>query len=90
MEKEEFIRNICIAATAAIPVAGGSISVLLDKFLPNKLEERKQKVLTNIQNDLQKIDFTLLQNKFDNEEFYTVFLKILNKSISSHRELCDQ
>lgn len=38
MEKEEFIRNICIAATAAIPVAGGSISVLLDKFLPNKLE----------------------------------------------------
>ncbi len=86
MEKEELIRNVCIAASAAIPVAGGSISVLLDKYLPNKLEERKQNILENIQADLSRIDMNILENKLDNEEFYTVFLKVLNKSISNHRE----
>lgn len=86
MEKEELIRNMCIAASAAIPVAGGTISVLLDKYLPNKLEERKQNIIENIQADLSKIDINVLQNKLNNEEFYTVFLKVLNKSISNHRE----
>ena len=86
MGKEELIRNMCIAASAAIPVAGGTISVLLDKYLPNKLEERKQNIIENIQADLSKIDINVLQNKLNNEEFYTVFLKVLNKSISNHRE----
>lgn len=86
MEKEELIRNVCIAASAAIPVAGGSISVLLDKYLPNKIEERKQNILENIQTDLSRIDINVLENKLDNEEFYTVFLKVLNKSIANHRK----
>lgn len=86
MEKEELIRNACIAASAAIPVAGGSISVLLDKYLPNKIEERKQNILENIQKDLNRIDINILENKLENEEFYTVFLKVLNKSISNHRD----
>lgn len=86
MEKEELIRNFCVAASAAIPIAGGTVSVLLDKYLPNKIEERKQKVLENIQNDLGKIDIEILENNLDNEEFYTVFLKILNKSIANHRK----
>lgn len=73
MEKEELIRNVCIAASAAIPVAGGSISVLLDKYLPNKIEERKQNILENVQTDLSRIDINVLENKLDNEEFYTVF-----------------
>ena len=87
MEKEELIRNACIAASAAIPVAGGSISVLLDKYLPNKIEERKQNILENIQKDLNRIDINILENKLENEEFYTVFLKVLNKSISNHRDV---
>lgn len=86
MERDDIIRNLCVAATAAIPVTGGTISVLMDKYLPNKLEERKKKVLENIQNDLSKIDINILKNNLDNEEFYTVFLKILNKSIANHRE----
>lgn len=86
MEKEELIRNVCIAASAAIPVAGGSISVLLDKYLPNKIEERKQNILENVQTDLSRIDINVLENKLDNEEFYTVFLKVLNKSIANHRK----
>ncbi len=85
MEKDDLIRNFCVAASAAIPVAGGTVSVLLDKYLPNKVEERKQKILENIENDLSKIDIKILENNFENEEFYTVFLKILNKSISNHR-----
>ncbi len=85
MKKEELIRNACIAVSAAIPVAGGSISVLLDKYLPNKIEERKQNILENIQKSLSRIDINILENKLDNEVFYTVFLKVLNKSISNHR-----
>ena len=85
MDKESIIRNFVIAASAAIPVVGGATSVILDKYLPNKVEERKNKILENIQNDLENIDFNILKNKLDNEEFYTVFLKVLNRSIANHR-----
>lgn len=54
--------------------------------MPNKIEERKQNILENIQKDLNRIDINILENKLENEEFYTVFLKVLNKSISNHRD----
>lgn len=85
MDKEGIIRNFVIAASASIPVVGGTASVILDKYLPNKIEERKNKILENIQHDLENIDFNILKNKLDNEEFYTVFLKVLNRSIANHR-----
>ena len=50
------------------------------------MEERKQNILENIQKDLSRIDISILENRLENEEFYTVFLKVLNKSISNHRE----
>lgn len=85
MDKESIIRNFVIAASASVPVVGGTASVILDKYLPNKIEERKNKILENIQHDLENIDFKILKNKLDNEEFYTVFLKVLNRSIANHR-----
>lgn len=42
MEKDELIRNVCIAASAAIPVAGGSISVLLDKYYQIKWKKENK------------------------------------------------
>lgn len=85
MDKDDIIRNFIIAASASVPLIGGTASVILDKYLPNKLEERKNKILENIQHDLENIDFNILKNKLDNEEFYSVFMKVLNKSIANHR-----
>lgn len=86
MNKENLIRNFMIAASASVPVVGGAASVILDKYLPNKIEERKNKILENIQNDLEHIDLNILRNKLDNEEFYTIFISVLRKSIVNHRE----
>lgn len=85
MDKESIIRNFVVAASASVPVIGGTASVILDKYIPNKIEERKNKILENIQHDLENIDFNILKNKLDNEEFYSIFLKILNRSIANHR-----
>lgn len=85
MDKESIIRNFVIAASASVPVVGGTASVILDKYLPNKVEERKNRILENLQHDLENIDFNILKNELDTEEFYTVFLKVLNRSIANHR-----
>lgn len=45
MDKESIIRNFVIAASASVSVVGGTASVILDKYLPNKIEERKNKIL---------------------------------------------
>jgi len=37
MKNSEHIRNVLIVASVAIPIAGGPISVILDKYLPSEL-----------------------------------------------------
>ena len=57
MDKNEkdLIRNSLIAMTAAIPYAGGTISFLLDKYVPSEAEKRRNEFILTLAKDLEEL-----------------------------------
>ena len=84
-EKIELIRNLFVAGTGVIPVVGGAISVLLDKYLPSAIENRRTQFLNQLEKDFQKLPYDIIKNLENNEDFYTVFLKVLNVITYEHK-----
>lgn len=84
-EKIETIRNLFIAGTGIIPVVGGAISILLDKYLPSAIENRRIQFLNQLETDFQKLPYDVIKNLENNEDFYTVFLKVLSTITHEHK-----
>jgi hypothetical protein len=85
-KNSEHIRNILIAASAAIPIAGGPISVILDKYLPSEFEERKNNFITALSEDLENIKDQISIERLQSKEYLTFFIKILKHSMEEHRK----
>lgn len=83
--KLDLIRNIFVAGTGMIPVAGGVISFLLDKYLPSAVEERRTRFLNQLENDFQKLPIDIIKKLENNNEFYSIFLKVLNAITYEHK-----
>lgn len=47
-------KNIIVAGTSTIPFGGG-ISVLIDKYIPDNLQKKRDKLLEDILIDLENI-----------------------------------
>lgn len=84
-EKIELIRNLFIAGTGIIPVVGGGISVLLDKYLPSAIENRRIQFLSQLEADFQKLPYDIIKNLENNEDFYSVLLKVLSTVTYEHK-----
>lgn len=84
-EKIELIRNLFISGTGIIPVVGGAISVLLDKYLPSAIENRRTQFLNQLEDDFQKLPYDIIKNLENNEDFYSVFLKVLGTVTYEHK-----
>ena len=83
--KLDLIRNIFVAGTGMIPVAGGVISFLLDKYLPSAVEERRTYFLNQLENDFQKLPIDIIKKLENNNEFHSIFLKVLNAITYEHK-----
>lgn len=84
-EKLELIRNLFIASTGMMPVVGGGVSVLLDKYLPSTIEKRRKQFLNQLENDFQRLPNDIIKNLENNEDFYSVLLKVLNVITCEHK-----
>lgn len=84
-EKIELIRNLFVAGAGIIPVVGGTISVLLDKYLPSDIENRRIQFLNQLENDFQKLPCDMIKNLENNEDFHSVFLKVLSVITYEHK-----
>lgn len=83
--KKEHIRNVLIASSAAIPFAGGPLSVLLDKYLPNEIERRKDSLIKKLSDELLKIEKQIPKDKLKDESYLTVFIQVFQHYLSEHR-----
>ena len=54
-DKKDLIRNGLIALTSSVPYVGGTLSFLLDKYIPSEAEKRKNAFIKNLETDLQEI-----------------------------------
>lgn len=85
-EKKDLVRNIIIAGTSVIPMAGGVLSFFLDKYLPSALENRKEEFLKKIESDLNNLPDNVICKIYDNPDFTTVLVRVLHSVLAEHRE----
>ena len=80
------LRNALVALSSLIPTVGGTISFLLDKYIPSESEIRKNLFLQQLANDLENLKEKIEINNIESPEFQSVFSKLLRASIEEHRE----
>jgi hypothetical protein len=80
----EHLRNISIATVSSIPVLGGPLSVLLDKYLPSYMERRRNALMTQLADDLVKLTERITPEKLASDEFIAVFLKVFRRAMEEH------
>jgi len=84
-EHKSHIRNTLVAVMSGVPLVGGPLSVIMDKYLPNELERRRSELLEAISSDLEQLErqgFPLVVNS---PEFLSTFLKVLRHATEEHR-----
>jgi len=69
------LRTVSIAATSAIPILGGPISVLLDEYLPSYIKDKRDDFLNKLNVELEEVE--KMQGKIDlsSHKFISTFLK---------------
>jgi hypothetical protein len=77
----EDAKNIVVEATSAIPVVGGPISVLVDKYVPIELEKRRKNLIEQFDKDIEEIRDQIKPGRLENEEYMTILFKVFKSAI---------
>ncbi len=72
----DVIKNFSIASLSMLPIIGGPLSLILDKYLPDFKNDNYKKFFETIDNDFARIEEKYKIN-FNNREFLSIFNKIL-------------
>lgn len=75
LKTNSFIRNLVVASVNFIPNAGGVVSLFLDKYLPDVLQERQNQFLNNLAMDLKTFPDEIIQEILVSEEYHSLLLK---------------
>ena len=86
MQYLEHLRNVSIAAISALPGAGGPLSVLLDKYLPSYVEQRRSQLLANLAADLRELSDRVTPQRLASDEFLSVFIKAFRRAMEESLE----
>ena len=84
--KQDHALAVLKAAVNAIPVAGGPVASLLSDYLPNEVENRKTKLLIQLDEDLKKLEGKFQEETLKKEEFITTFFKSFKKAMETHQK----
>lgn len=82
----QHIRNAVVASTAVIPLLGGPVSVLLDKYLPDYVQRKRDAFLEQVGKDLSEIEARLTPENLASDEFLSVFIKATQQAIAEHSQ----
>lgn len=84
--EKDIIRNSLIALVAAIPYAGGTLSFLLDKYIPSEAERKRNDFIQSLANDIEELKIKVNDINFETPEFYSIFTKLLRTSMEEYRD----
>lgn len=82
---KDFARNIAIATSSLIPGVGGVLSVFLDKYLPNTIEERRNNFLIKLSQDFEKLPDDIIIKLSNDEKFHSIVLQVFKSVIQEHQ-----
>ena len=73
-------------ATIFTSNANGTLSLLLDKYIPSEAERKKNEYLKRMENDIEELKQKIDPSNLEKPEFYSIFSKLLKQSIDEYRE----
>ncbi|MGN0458832.1 MAG: hypothetical protein ACI4IL_07675 [Eubacterium sp.] len=80
-----FIRNLIVASVNFIPNVGGVVSLFLDKYLPDILQERQNQFLNNLAMDLKMLPNEIIQKILISEDYHSLLLKTFASILQEDR-----
>ncbi len=80
----EHLKNISIAAVSTIPVLGGALSVLMDKYIPNYVERRRIQLMEDLSKELEELSERITPERLASEEFASVFIRGFRRAMEEH------
>lgn len=80
----EHLKNISIAAVSAIPVLGGPLSILMDKYIPNYVERRRIQLMEDLSQELEELSERITPERLASEEFASVFIRGFRRAMEEH------
>lgn len=78
---KKHIRNLTVAAVSAVPVVGGPMSVLLDKYVPDYLERKRVTILEDLSRELEVILALHPEVDIKSDEFMAIFVKCVRLAL---------
>lgn len=83
---DDFKRNFFVAAVAGIPYVGGSLSFLLDQYLPSECEKRRNDFLKQLSEDIENLKEKINLSNMETPEFQAIFERLLRATVEEHRK----
>lgn len=80
-----FVRNLIVASVNFIPNVGGVVSLFLDKYLPDILQERQNQFLNNLAMDLKMLPNEIIQKILISEDYHSLLLKTFASILQEDR-----
>ena len=80
------IRDALIAMSSLVPVVGGTISFILDKYLPSEAEKKKEAFLLQLSEDIAQIKEEIDVRNLETPEFQAIFTRIMHAVIEEYRQ----
>ncbi len=83
---KETIKNLGVAATAGIPILGGPISVILDKYLPEFVEQRRGNFLNQLNDELEVLLKSELETDTESDRFISIFIRCVKLALEEYEQ----
>lgn len=77
INSKRHFRNLCILLTGLIPGVGSSLSFILDKYIPDYIENKRANFLLELENELSKLVNEGFEINSNSTPFITNFIKCI-------------
>lgn len=86
LKGNDALRNVGIGAIASFPYIGGPLSYVIDKKLPEQIDQRYSSFVKSLEKDIATIKKGLDYSRFETPQFYSMFVKVIHEVVCNHLE----
>lgn len=86
LKENDVLRNIGIGTIASFPYIGGPLSYIIDKKLPEQIDQRYSSFVKSLEKDIATMKKELDYSQFETPQFYSMFVKVIHEVVCNHLE----
>lgn len=82
----EHTKNAITASVGFVPILGGALSVLFDKYIPTTFEKKRDDFFRYIDSEFEKLGIDENSSILEEEKFMMLFTKCFKRAMDEHSE----